>query len=115
MQPKGSSFEGNDKAYLRVKLGTTPLIPAVDEALRGMRVGGVRRLIIPESLGYPNADFKNWQPAPTTFSVRTAPLDALCRNLLETALFMSDSLGAAGPGKEHVMLRVCVGHRAHDI
>jgi FKBP-type peptidyl-prolyl cis-trans isomerase len=72
MQPKGSSFEGNDKGYLRIKLGDTKVIPAVEEALRGMKSGGIRRLIIPEQLGYPAADYKNWEPSPGTFSVSLA-------------------------------------------
>ena len=71
VQPKGSSFEGNDKDYVRLKLGSANIIPGVEEALRGMRVGGVRRVIVPEQLGYPNADFKKWAPSPTTFSVRS--------------------------------------------
>jgi hypothetical protein len=71
MQPKGSSFEGNDKGYLKLKLGESKIIPAVDEALRGMKTGGVRRLIIPEQLGYPEGDYKNWEPSPGTFSVRS--------------------------------------------
>jgi FKBP-type peptidyl-prolyl cis-trans isomerase len=70
MQPKGSSFEGNEKAFLRLTLGQSRIIPGLEEALRGMQMGGVRRVIIPENLGYPDADYKNWEPAPKTFSVR---------------------------------------------
>jgi FKBP-type peptidyl-prolyl cis-trans isomerase len=70
VQAKGGSFEGNDKDFLRIQYGTTKLIPGVQLALSGMKVGGIRRVIVPESLGYPNGDYKNWQPSPTTFAVR---------------------------------------------
>lgn len=42
LQPKGSSFEGNDKDYLRLRIGDTKMIPAVQDALLDMKVGGVR-------------------------------------------------------------------------
>jgi hypothetical protein len=31
-------------------------------------VGGIRRIIVPEELGYPDNDFNKAQPRPTTFS-----------------------------------------------
>ncbi len=87
MQVKGGSFTGDDKEFLRIKLGTgqvswtphvngdwntlardkeclplhaTPdrvcfqrlqVIPAFEEALKTMKVGGVRRIIVPEEIG----------------------------------------------------------------
>lgn len=69
MQAKGGSFEGNDKDFLRIQYGKAQLIPGVQLGLAGMKVGGIRRLIIPETLGYPNADFRNWGPSPETFAV----------------------------------------------
>lgn len=42
LQPKGSSFEGNDKDYLRLRIGESKMIPAVQDALLDMKVGGVR-------------------------------------------------------------------------
>lgn len=69
LQAKGGSFEGNDKDFLRIQYGKAQLIPGVQIGLAGMKVGGIRRLIIPETLGYPNADFKNWGPSPETFAV----------------------------------------------
>jgi FKBP-type peptidyl-prolyl cis-trans isomerase len=68
MQTKGGSFEGADKVFLRLKLGRDNIVPGVEQALRGMKVGGYRRVIIPENLGYPNYDFNSWAPRPTTFS-----------------------------------------------
>ena len=41
-KPKGSSFEGNDRAFLRLKLGRDNIVPGVEEALRGMREGDQR-------------------------------------------------------------------------
>lgn len=55
---------------MRLKLGTDRIVPGVETALRGMKVGGYRRVIIPENLGYPDNDYRKWAPSPTTFSVR---------------------------------------------
>lgn len=48
MQTKGGSFTGDDKDFLKVRLGSGQVIPAFEEALQGMKVGGVRRIIVPE-------------------------------------------------------------------
>lgn len=48
MQTKGGSFTGDDKDFLKVRLGSNQVIPAFEEALRGMKVGGIRRIIVPE-------------------------------------------------------------------
>lgn len=43
-----------------------------------MKAGGVRRIIVPESIGYPGGEYMKWAPSPTTFSVRfAAPRPAL--------------------------------------
>jgi FKBP-type peptidyl-prolyl cis-trans isomerase len=44
---KGGSFEGNDEGFLRFKLGEGVVIPAFEEALYGMKVGGIRRILVP--------------------------------------------------------------------
>lgn len=48
LQVKGGSFTGDDKDFLKVRLGSDQVIPAFEEALRGMKVGGIRRIIVPE-------------------------------------------------------------------
>ena len=48
LQTKGGSFTGDDKDYLKVRLGSNQVIPAFEEALRGMKVGGIRRIVVPE-------------------------------------------------------------------
>lgn len=55
------------------------MIPAFNEAVAGMKVGGIRRIIVPVELGYPGNDLNAAAPAPTTFSGRRA-LDFVLKN-----------------------------------
>ena len=66
---KGGSFTGNDKDYLRFVVGDGSVIAGFDEAVKGMRVGGVRRVVVPVELGYPDGEFGRVGPKPSTFSV----------------------------------------------
>ncbi|KAH9329111.1 hypothetical protein KI387_001219, partial [Taxus chinensis] len=65
---KGGSFEGNDKDYFKFQLGSKQVIPAFEEAVASMSVGGIRRVIVPPELGYPDNNLNNAGPRPTTFS-----------------------------------------------
>ncbi|KDP23254.1 hypothetical protein JCGZ_23087 [Jatropha curcas] len=76
---KGGSFEGNDKDFFKFKLGSGQVIPAFEEAVSGMALGGVRRIVVPPELGYPENDFNKSGPRPTTFSGQRA-LDFVLRN-----------------------------------
>eukprot|EP00262_Sarcandra_glabra_P006934 TRINITY_DN19496_c0_g1_i1.p1 TRINITY_DN19496_c0_g1~~TRINITY_DN19496_c0_g1_i1.p1 ORF type:complete len:255 (+),score=35.32 TRINITY_DN19496_c0_g1_i1:12-776(+) len=69
---KGGSFEGDDKDFFKFTLGSQQVIPAFEEAVAGMAPGGVRRLIVPPELGYPEYDFNKQGPRPTTFSGQRA-------------------------------------------
>jgi hypothetical protein len=40
----------------------------------GAQVGGIRRIVVPVELGYPNNDYKKQGPKPTTFSVSLSPV-----------------------------------------
>ncbi|MQL96411.1 hypothetical protein Taro_029089, partial [Colocasia esculenta] len=71
---KGGSFEGNDKDFFKFKV-----IPAFEEAIVGMAAGGVRRIIVPPELGYPDNDFNKLGPRPATFSGQRA-LDFVLKN-----------------------------------
>lgn len=55
------------------------MIPAIEEAMVGMKVGGVRRLIVPQELGYPGQppDFTKQGPTPGNFSVSLNSLQQL--------------------------------------
>ncbi|KAK9117723.1 hypothetical protein Sjap_016670 [Stephania japonica] len=76
---KGGSFEGNEKDFFKFKLGSQQVIPAFEEAVAGMSLGGIRRIIVPPDLGYPDNDFNKLGPRPTTFSGQRA-LDFVLRN-----------------------------------
>lgn len=76
---KGGSFEGDDKDFFKFRLGSQEVIPAFEEAVSGMELGGIRRIIVPPELGYPENDFNKKGPRPTTFSGQRA-LDFVLRN-----------------------------------
>ncbi|KAK9751218.1 hypothetical protein RND81_02G250800 [Saponaria officinalis] len=69
---KGGSFEGNDKDFFKFKIGSQEVIPAFEEAVKGMSMGGIRRIIVPPELGYPEYDYNKKGPRPTTFSGQRA-------------------------------------------
>lgn len=76
---KGGSFVGDDKDFYKFKIGSQQVIPAFEEAISGMALGGIRRIIVPPELGYPENDFNKKGPRPTTFSGQRA-LDFVLRN-----------------------------------
>jgi len=78
-KPKGSSFSGEDKDFYRFQLGSGQVIPAVEEAVAGMKPGGIRRIIVPVELAYPDNDWRKQGPAPTTFAGQRA-LDFVLQN-----------------------------------
>ncbi len=47
----GAQFDSGEFAFL---LGAGQVVPGFDEGVQGMRVGGIRRIIIPPELGYGN-------------------------------------------------------------
>ena len=78
-KPKGGAFAGDgfDVDYLAFTVGDGTVIPAIDEAVRAMRPGGIRRLIVPEEIGYPKDGFARIGPKPTTFSGERALVSCL--------------------------------------
>ncbi|RZC24093.1 Peptidyl-prolyl cis-trans isomerase FKBP19, chloroplastic [Glycine soja] len=111
---KGGSFEGDDKNFVKFKIGYNEIwhafsarpqgvlcpltvglnpawalsslvhkmlhvIPAFEEVVSGLALGGIRRIIVPPELGYPENDFNKSDPRPTTFSGQRA-LDFVLRN-----------------------------------
>lgn len=90
---KGGSFEGNEKDFYRFKVGANQVIPAFEEAIATMQVGGVRRIIVPPELGYENSDFNIKGPKPLTFSGQRA-LDFVLKNqgLIDKTLLLDIEL-----------------------
>ncbi|KAE9454743.1 hypothetical protein C3L33_13293, partial [Rhododendron williamsianum] len=76
---KGGSFEGGDKDFYKFRVGSQQVIPAFEEAIAGMALGGIRRIVVPPELGYPDNDYNKSGPRPTTFSGQRA-LDFVLRN-----------------------------------
>lgn len=76
---KGGSFEGGDKDFFKFRVGSQEVIPAFEEAITGMALGGIRRIIVPPELGYPDYDYNKKGPRPTTFSGQRA-LSFVLRN-----------------------------------
>ena len=68
MQAKGGSF-AKDKDFFRFTIGNNEVIPAFEEAILSMKEGGIRRIVVPVELGYPDNDMYKKGPTPTTFSV----------------------------------------------
>ncbi|KAK3252686.1 hypothetical protein CYMTET_38030 [Cymbomonas tetramitiformis] len=71
---KGGAFEDGDVGFLRFTLDSGAVIPAFEEALYGMRVGGIRRILVPPGpLNYPeDTGFKKIGPVPDTRSGKNA-------------------------------------------
>ncbi|GLI65251.1 hypothetical protein VaNZ11_008738 [Volvox africanus] len=67
-KPKGSSFSGENKDFFRFVLGEGKVIPAFEEAVASMKAGGIRRIIVPVELGYPENDWRKLGPKPSTFA-----------------------------------------------
>ncbi|KAJ0046128.1 hypothetical protein Pint_05405 [Pistacia integerrima] len=103
---KGGSFVGDDKDFFKFRLGSQEVIPAFEEAVSGMALGGVRRCskcfseTLPPELGYPENDYNKSGPRPTTFSGQRA-LDFVLRNqgLIDKTLLFDIELLKIIPNK----------------
>lgn len=76
---KGSAFTGENKDFYRFTVGEGQVIPAFEEAIATMRPGGIRRIVVPEELGYPGNNYNSKGPSPNTFSGQRA-LDFVLNN-----------------------------------
>ncbi|KAK9785766.1 hypothetical protein WJX73_009354 [Symbiochloris irregularis] len=77
---KGGSFATTEnRDYFRFELGANKVIPAFEEAVATMKPGGIRRIVVPVELGYPENDFNKAGPRPSTFSGQRA-LDFVLKN-----------------------------------
>lgn len=77
---KGGSFSGvQEQDLFRFELGANKAIPAFEEAVTSMKQGGIRRIVVPVELGYPDNDFNKRGPKPSSFSGQRA-LDFVLKN-----------------------------------
>ena len=72
---KGGAFTGDDKGFITISVDDDKVIPAFREVIVGMKVGCIRRVIVPggSDMGYPKG--KGWTlgvPQPSTFSGKRA-------------------------------------------
>ena len=67
---KLKELDAKDDVFLRFELGSGSVIPAIEQGLVGMAEGGVRQLVVPPNLGYPEDDPSHERvgPKPSTFS-----------------------------------------------
>jgi len=68
--PKGGAFN-EDKDFFRFRADDLDVLPAFREAIVGMKVGGIRRIIVPPNSGLAYPENKNWKkmkPKPNNFS-----------------------------------------------
>lgn len=83
---------GADRELFNFKLGAHTAIPAIEEAVATMKPGGIRRLIVPVELGYPDNDFNKKGPKPSTFSVSSRASDSYFELLLLCSFHASYSI-----------------------
>jgi hypothetical protein len=107
--PKGGDFNGeNAERFLRFVPGDGSVIPAFDDAVAGMRVGGIRRFIVrPDESSYPGILSKRGGrfdegvgPVPASLSGRRA-LEFVLRNTAnvdKSLLFDVEILAVEGDG-----------------
>ena len=69
---KGGAFTGEEKDFFRFKADDERVIGAFREAIAGMKIGSIRRIIVPannEKLGYPDGrKWRTMKPQPANFS-----------------------------------------------
>ena len=73
---------------LEIHLGQGEAIPGLEMALVGMKKGGIRRIIIPASMGY-NVNQPNLEPKPTNANDQRA-LDSVLKNPRRDATILMD-------------------------
>jgi len=99
--PKGSSFAEPQEPY-RFKLASGQVIPAVEEAVAGMKLGGIRRIVVPTELGWNEGGaWRKLGPPPSTFSGQRA-LDFVLsdRNgMIDKTLLITVELKNVQPGQ----------------
>ena len=78
---KLQELDANDPGYTRFEVGKGTMIAGLEEAVLGMAEGGVRQIVVPPELGYPESDpgHEAVGPKPSTFSGQRA-LDFVLQN-----------------------------------
>lgn len=67
-------LDSQETSYLRFELGAGSVIPALEEGIASMSEGGIRQLVVPPAIGYPDSDPSHERvgPRPSTFSGQRA-------------------------------------------
>lgn len=79
-----SSFDDPQAPPFMFRVGELDVVPGINEAVCGMRVGGKRRAVLPPSISYSSPDMK---PAVTGFFARRRLLSVLETNRDATIVF----------------------------
>ena len=94
------SLDGKDDVFLRFVLGSGTVIPGIDQGVLGMSEGGIRQIVVPPSVGYPESDPSHEAvgPRPSTFSGQRA-LDFVLQNreLIDKTLLFNVKLIRVDP------------------
>lgn len=77
---QGGAF-ADETDFYRAVIGSGKLVPGLEEGIKTMKVGGIRQIVVPPEIGYPDDDPSHERvgPRPVTFDGQRA-LDFVLRN-----------------------------------
>ena len=84
---KNNNPDGFGAIPLTVDLGKGQMLPGLEQGLVGMKKGGIRRIIVPQSLAY--NQFPGLEPIPMTTTEQRA-LDSVVKNARRDGTILFD-------------------------